>query len=101
MAGETETVTVIRSTQLDVFGDPTPGDTVEFDVDGCLFAPGPSQEVGIGTQQVDTDATIYGPVDMDVRSTDRIRARGQLFTVVGDPQQWSGAGTVVVLRKFA
>ncbi len=101
MAGETETVTVIRPTPKDVFGDPTAGSVAEFDVAGCLFAPGPSQEVGIGTQQVDTDATIYGPVGMDVRSTDRIRARGQVFTVVGDPQQWSGAGTVVVLRKFA
>ncbi len=100
MAGERETVTVIRPPALDAFGDPAAGDDAEFDVSGCLFAPGSSNEMGVGTQQVDTDATVYGPPGMDVRPTDRIRIRGDVYSVVGDPQDWGSAGIVVGLRKF-
>ncbi len=97
MAGET--VTVIRPSAADAFGDRS-GST-EFTVDGCLFAPGPSAEMGVGSAGTDTDATIYAPAGVDVRSTDRIRARDRTYTVVGVPQDWGSAGVVIVLRQAA
>lgn len=98
MAGE-ETVTVIRPPAADAFGDPVAGATTELALLGCLFAPGPSQELGVGAAGTDTDGTVYAPPGADVRSTDRMRVRGQVFTVVGDPQDWGAEGVVIVLRK--
>lgn len=101
MAGsDSETVTVIRPPGRDKFGDQAAGTPTEFDVAGCLFAPGPSREMGFASNQVLTDATVYGPAGMDVRPTDRVRARGDVYTVVGFPQVWGSIGTVVVLRRF-
>ncbi len=101
MAGEEESVTVIRVGRRDPFGDPAAGNPPEFEIAGCLFAPGGSEEIGGGSAGVDTEAKIYGPPGADVRSTDRIRARGQVYTVVGDPQDWGSAGVVISLRKAA
>lgn len=99
-AGDTETVTVIRPPGRDAFGDPLPGDATEFDVPGCLFAPGPSQELGFAAATVDTDGTVYAPPDTDVRPTDRIRIRGAVYSVVGDPQNWGrSAGVVIPVRR--
>lgn len=97
-AGNSETVTVIRSAGRTRVGDPIPGGTT-FDVAGCLFAPGPSQEPAVAAQQVDTDATVYAPPGTAVLPTDRIRARGVEYAVVGDPQDWAGYGVVIVLRR--
>lgn len=101
MAGNTETVTVVRPTGKDSFGDPLPGTATEFDLPGCLFAPGASQETPPGepANQVDTHATIYAPPAADVRASDQIRARGVLYEVVGEPAVWSGFGTVIELRR--
>lgn len=101
MAGEEETVTVIRVGPRDPFGDPAAGGPPEFPLPGCLFAPGKSADGDVGSAGTDTDATIYGPPGADVRPTDRIRARGQVYVVVGEPQDWGSAGTVIVLRKAA
>ncbi len=101
MAGfSTETVTVIRPPARDRFGDQGAGTVVEFDIGGCLFAPGPSRETGFATQQVQSDGTVYGPPGMDVLATDRMRIRGDVYVVVGKPQVWGTTGTVVVLRLF-
>lgn len=97
-SGDTETVTVVRPTGRDRFGDPKPGTATEFDVPGCLFAPGPSTEYALAANQVDTDATIYAPPGTAVLATDRIRARGDLYSVVGMPQVWGSFGVVIVLR---
>jgi hypothetical protein len=91
----------VRPPALDPFGDPLPGSPSELTIRGCRFAPGPSRELGVGISQVDTDATVYAPAGVDVLATDLIRARGQLYTVVGQPQDWGSAGVVVVLRRFA
>lgn len=99
MAGS-ETVTVIRPPGRDRFGDQAAGAVVEFDVPGCLFAPGPSREMGFATNQVLTDGTVYGPPGMDVLATDRMRVRGDEYSVIGKPQVWGSSGTVVVLRLF-
>ncbi len=92
---------MIRVGRRDVFGDPAAGNPPEFELAGCLFAPGVSEENGVGSAGVDTDAKIYGPAGADVRASDRIRVRGQVYTVVGDPQDWGSAGMVIALRKAA
>lgn len=96
---DTETVTVVRPPGKDRFGDPIPGSTGETNVGGCLFAPGPSKEFLTGANQIKTDAAIYGPPGMDVRATDQIRARGELYEVAGTPQDWGSAGTVIPLKR--
>lgn len=98
-AGDTETVTVIRPTGRDAFGDPQPGVPTEFDVPGCLFVPGPSRELGFAANQVDTDGTIYAPAGTDVQPSDKVRVRGDVYAVVGEPQVWGSFGTVIVLRR--
>jgi hypothetical protein len=98
-AGDTETVQVIRPPGRDRFGDPLPGAATEFDLPGCLFAPGPSREPGFATNMVDTDGTLYAPPASDVRATDRVRVRGDVYEVVGKPQVWGTSGVVVALRE--
>jgi hypothetical protein len=97
-AGDAITVRVIRPTGRDPYGDPLAGTGGQWDVDGCLFAPGPSTEVIAGANTVDSDGTIYGPPGMDVQPADRIVVRGDSYSVVGRKQDWGQAGTVVVLR---
>lgn len=97
-AGDTETVTVIRPPGRDPFGDPLPGTAQESDVAGCLFAPGTSREPGFADNQVDTDGTIYAPAGTDIRATDRVRIRGDEYSVVGKPQVWGTSGVVTAVR---
>jgi hypothetical protein len=90
---------VIRPAARDALGDET-GPATEFDVPGCLFAPGSSREGGFASEQVETDGTIYAPPDTDMRATDRVRIRGQVYGVVGQPQVWGRIGTVVPVRSI-
>lgn len=94
-----ETIVVIRPPARGKFGDPAGGDATEHAVPGCQFAPGPSQEGGVGTNQVDADATVYCPPNIDILPTDRVRARGEVWIVNGKPQFWGSFGTVVELRR--
>ncbi len=98
-AGDGETVTVVRPPQLDRFGDPVPGSTPEFDVPGCLFAPGKSQEQLFGANTVDTDGAIYAPAGSDFRAADKVRIRGEMFSVVGKPRLWGSEGVVGAVRQ--
>jgi hypothetical protein len=98
LAGKTETVTRVRPPAKDTFGDPLPGTGSEVDVPGCLFAPGGSTENLDGADQVVADATVYMPDGTDIRPTDRVRARGDLYDVVGKPRVWAGYGVEVPLR---
>lgn len=90
---------MIRPPGRDRFGDRLPGAATETDLPGCLFAPGPSREVGFAANTVDTDGTIYAPPGSDVRETDQIRVRGEVYNVVGKPQVWGTSGVVVALRR--
>ena len=101
MAGDTETVTVVRLPARNRLGDRGAGDTVTFDIVGCRFAPGPSTEVNYEAQQVRVDATIYAPPGepaSTVQADDRVRVRGDEYEVVGKPQDWGSAGVVIALR---
>lgn len=96
--GETETVTVIRPPGKDTFGDPLPGAQPEFDVEGCLFAPGSSSEYQLNANQVVTGGTVYAPPGTNVRETDRLRVRGDVYEVDGKPGVWGGVGVEIRLR---
>ncbi len=106
MAG-TETVVVVRRPKKDGFGDVPAGDPQRWEVPGWQFAPGPSAEMGLGGNQVDTDGTLYGPpvADIDlivedgIQPTDLIEVRGDRYQVVGRVQDWGSAGSVVVLKR--
>lgn len=96
---DTETVTRVRPPAQDRYGDPVPGSATELDYPGCLFAPGASHELTVAASTVETEATIYGPAGMDVLATDKLRARGVLFDVIGTPQNWGSAGTVIPIKR--
>lgn len=110
MAG-TETVAVVRKPPKNGFGNRPAGATLRWTVPGFQFAPGPSQEAGLGSSQVDTDGTLYGPpkVEIDrivtgvgqptgIQPTDEIEVRGDAYAVVGRVQDWGSAGTVILLK---
>lgn len=100
IAGDVETVTRLRPPPRDAFGDQV-GSVAELAVPGCLVAPGGSAEIGEGdgSRQVDTNATVYAPHGTQVASTDRLRVRGEVYEVVGAPQQWGTSGVVISLRR--
>lgn len=105
MAG-TDTVVVVRKQKRDGFGNRPAGATQRWSVPGWNFAPGPSQEMGAGGGQVETDGTLYGPPVLDInlivpggiKATDEIEVRGDPYNVVGRVQDWGSAGAVIVLK---
>lgn len=102
----TETVVVVRKPKRDGFGNIPAGSTSRWDVPGWRFAPGPSEEMGVGGGQVESDGTLYGPtttaiaeiVTGGIQPTDQIEVRGDAYSVVGRVQDWGRAGTVIVLK---
>lgn len=94
-----ETITVVRPPARGRFGDPVSGTATEFDVGGCQFAPGPSTEASVAANTVEAEATVYAPPGVDIRATDQVRARGELWVVYGAPQFWGSFGTVIPLRR--
>jgi hypothetical protein len=97
-----EDIVIVRPAPTDKFGDPVPdGEAEETASSGWLVAPGSSTELLDGQNSVDSDVDLYrtGGFDEDVQPTDRIRVRGQLYEVVGEPAVWR-LGTVIRLRKF-
>lgn len=99
LSGDLETVTRIRPPGRDTFGDPT-GPATETPVEGCLFAPGRTDEDHTAAEQVQADAVLYAPPGTDCRPADRWRVRGDEYTTVGKPQVWGTAGVQVFLRLF-
>lgn len=117
MAGET--VTRIRagaSTENDRYGNPIPGEPAETTLRGAFFAPGGTQEpveagrtqepVEAGRTAVITEPEIYFPGSWpDIQPDDRLRIRGDVYEVTGDPADWkspwaSGLGGLAIrLRK--
>lgn len=104
-----ETVTRIRATDsgsTDAFNQPVPGTPTETDIEGALFAPGGSVEPNLpGAYPVVTSPTLYWRNEWpDITAADKVRVRGVVYDVIGDPQEWIGdglapGGLVVELRK--
>lgn len=109
-----EPVAVIRAGEIE---DPYSGET-ELDWDNPTEIPYEhcgvdSRSVGENEEPLDLPhrrpvidgLTIYGPPDMDVTAHDRMRVRGKVWQVHGDPEKprspftgWE-PGTTVRLRK--
>jgi len=90
----------------DIYGDPLPGVNVEDALDGAAFDPGDSSEPAqIGTARVVTTPKLYfyrgAP---DILSSDLLRVRSDVYSVIGRPARWvspfTGAtfGLVVELK---
>lgn len=105
-----ETVTVIRRPAgYDPHGTPVEGPTLEFDVKRCALAPRTTAREG-EVHDYDHDGLIVGarlfaPAGVDIRHTDEVRARGEVYQVEGDPGRWASPyssrrpGQVVTLRR--
>jgi hypothetical protein len=97
-----EQIVIVRPAPVDKFGDPAGGSSTEIVSDGWLFAPGASSELNENANSVDTDAELYrigSPGEENILPSDRVRVRGLLFEVIGEPAIWR-LGTVVRLRRF-
>lgn len=91
-----ETVTILRagaSTGRDARGNPIPGPVVETPVKGCVVTPRQEMpQVGGSEQQardtVITGYTVYAPPGTSVLTTDRVRIRGVVCEITGEPGDW-------------
>lgn len=82
-----ETVTIVRPgppTQ-DAYGNDVPGPPTEIEVAGAAVAPRTSSEDLNARDQVIVGLTVYLPPGTIVQPTDRMRVRGELYEVEGEP----------------
>lgn len=105
MIGETVTILRAEGDDEDEMGNPTTTE-VEIQVKGCAFAPGSSAEsTATFGGRTDTDGTVYAPSGTVFLPSDKLRIRDVLYTVDGDPQQWTnpydnrGVGVVVNVKR--
>lgn len=92
-------------TGVDAYGNDVYG-SLPNDVQGCAVAPGNSTQDWQGTEQIQTDVTVYAPAKTMVNlPVDQMIIDGQAFNVVGDPSSWAspftGSGSFLEVRgKF-
>jgi head-tail adaptor len=102
---QTETVTRLRATTTtDPYSEGTVEDwTTPTETALTTLAPAeprPSDEpVTDARNAVVSGYTLYLPEATDVTAQDRMRVRGEVFHVLGDPAKWLGAGLVVQVGK--
>lgn len=66
-------------------------DPDELEIPECLVQPSSTTLSQDGRVQGVTDGlTVYAPEDADVQAGDRIRFRGNVYTINGDPLLWPG-----------
>jgi hypothetical protein len=86
-----EIVTRIRATSggRDPFGDPVGPAVPDLDIPGCAIAPRQAgEQIGQGRYAVTSGLTVYAPAGADVLPSDRLRVRGVLYEVDGEPADW-------------
>ncbi|MFF3324967.1 hypothetical protein [Streptomyces sp. NPDC002889] len=91
-----ETVRIIRtgaSPGRDPRGQPLPGPDESFDVKGCVITPRAETPSVGGDQQQARDTvivgwTVYAPAGTALRTTDRVRIRGVVCDITGEPGDW-------------
>lgn len=100
-AGDLITIWVIVPPKRGRFHAPGDGPPQRIRIDGCLFAPGPSRELGEAAATVVSDGTVYAPPGpaADVQPEHRVEVLGDEYAVVGKPQPWGSEGVVIVLRQ--
>lgn len=106
-----ETVTVLTAgTKTDRYSDQNAedwGNPTEVAVDGVAVADGGSTEpLQDARNSVESDYDLYFPVDTELTRESRVRVRGQVCEVVGNPFLWRSPLTgwtpgLVVRAKFA
>lgn len=84
-AGETVTVLRAGDPTQDPYGNDVPGPDTETDYDGCAVWPRVSSEDVQARDQVIDGLYVLFPAGADVLATDRVRARGQVYLVDGEP----------------
>lgn len=102
MAAKRETVTIVRQAVADPL-KPSTGPAQEIPVKRCVVIPRASQEEGAGWVQID-GFTVWAPVGSDFRPDDRVRVRGELYSVEGKPGVFPvkrGLGVSVTLERVA
>ena len=97
---QTETVTRLRaSTTTDEYHNDLEDWSSPLELDIVTLAPAeprPSSEPAQDSRNaVVSGWTLYLPEGSDVTAQDRIRVRGQVYPVQGQPADWMGAGMVV------
>jgi hypothetical protein len=87
-----ETVTIVRPgpPTRDAYGNDVPGAPTEIAVPGCGIAPrdstgAGSNEIVQGRDTVITGLLLYAPSGTEFRSTDKVRVKGVLYEVDGQP----------------
>ena len=105
-----ETVTLVRlPAGFDPHGEPVEGPVEHIPVHRCAVAPRTTAQEGeiidYGREGLVTAAQVFMPVDVDVRYTDQVIARGIRYDVEGQPAGWESPyssrrpGQVVILRR--
>lgn len=82
-----ETLDILRPAATDPFGDPSGGGT-EFRLEDCSVQPRSSTEDTAGRDTVIAGYTVWAPAGSDVRSSDRVRWRGEVYAIEGRPGLW-------------
>jgi hypothetical protein len=102
------TITVLRAGEptQDDYGNDVPGEDVETDIGGCAVWPRSSDEDNRARQQVTEGLNVVAPYGSDIRPHDRIRVRGLLYEIDGEPGSWASpltgtkAGVQVSLTRI-
>ena len=82
-----ETVTRIRPAPTDRWGDPI-GSPTEVSLEGVAVAPRSSVEPGGLSTSVVTGYLLLIPYAADVKVTDRVECRGEVWDVDGEPFEY-------------
>jgi N-acetylneuraminic acid mutarotase len=97
--GNVETVVFRYPARYDTFHQQTAAAALDTIVQGCLFAPGATDENDSQAHQVVADATLYAPEDAPVLTArDQVMVRGQTYEVIGFPKLWFGEGYEIRLK---
>lgn len=88
LTGQTITITVLRPSGVDRYGDTLP--TTQHTVDGCVLAPVSSMETTDREDQVTSRIRLYVlDPDVDVLATDRVVLPDNTrWAVNGDPERY-------------
>jgi hypothetical protein len=84
-AGETATVLRPGTPTQDPYGNDVPGDDTETDYGSCAVWPRVSSEDVQARDQIIDGLYVLFPVGADVLATDRVRVRGEVYLVDGEP----------------
>lgn len=93
------TITVLRDSPggLDDYNNPVTSTTTSTDIVGCAVAPsGSTEPAALGRNGLVVDLTVFVPAGSDILFTDRIKIAGVVYSIDGDPADWSNPFTGTV-----